>query len=64
VQTKAMNHIARGDLDGAADSRRAAAGERLLAMPYYLSPGWLRVHPTFDPIRNHPRFKRLAGEGG
>ena len=34
--------------------------EPLLRMPYYLSPGWLRVDPTFDPIRKHSRFQRLA----
>ncbi|CAN5859519.1 hypothetical protein BH24GEM1_BH24GEM1_00980 [soil metagenome] len=28
--------------------------------PCYLSPGWLRVDPTFDPIRKHPRFQRLV----
>jgi hypothetical protein len=37
--------------------------ERLLAMPYYLSPGWLRIDPTFDSIRQHPRFARLVDEG-
>lgn len=35
--------------------------ESLLKMPYYLSPGWLRVDPTFDPIRKHPRFVKLVG---
>jgi TolB-like protein len=35
--------------------------EPLLTKPYYLSPGWLRIDPTFDPIRKHPRFQRLAG---
>jgi len=33
--------------------------EPLLRIPYYLSPGWLRVDPTFDPLRRHPRFERL-----
>ncbi len=37
--------------------------EPLLRKPYYLSPGWLRIDPTFDPIRKHPRFQRLAGDG-
>jgi eukaryotic-like serine/threonine-protein kinase len=37
--------------------------EPLLRIPYYLSPGWLRLDPTFDPIRKHPRFQRLV-EGG
>jgi len=33
--------------------------EPLLRVPYYLSPGWLRIDPTFDPLRQHPRFQRL-----
>ena len=33
--------------------------EPLLRMPYFLSPAWLKIDPTFDPIRKHPRFQRL-----
>jgi serine/threonine-protein kinase len=38
--------------------------EPLLRIPYYLSPAWLRIDPTFDPLRKHPRFQRLVeGDG-
>jgi tetratricopeptide (TPR) repeat protein len=33
--------------------------EPLLKMPYFLSPGWLRIDPNFNPLRGNPRFERL-----
>jgi serine/threonine-protein kinase len=48
-------YILAGEHDKALDQL-----ESLLAIPYYLSPGWLRIDPTFDPLRKHPRFQRLV----
>jgi TolB-like protein/Flp pilus assembly protein TadD len=36
--------------------------EPLLKMPYFLSPGWLKVDPAFDPLRKNPRFQKLVGD--
>jgi tetratricopeptide (TPR) repeat protein len=33
--------------------------EPLLKIPYFLSPGWLKIDPTFEPLRGNPRFERL-----
>jgi TolB-like protein/Flp pilus assembly protein TadD len=34
--------------------------EPLLRIPYVLTPGWLRIDPTFAPLKGNPRFERLA----
>jgi hypothetical protein len=37
--------------------------EPLLKMPFYISPGWMRVDPNWAPLKDNPRFKRLAAGG-
>ena len=32
----------------------------LLKIPGILSPGWLKVDPAFDPLRQNPRLQRLV----
>jgi tetratricopeptide (TPR) repeat protein len=34
--------------------------EALLKMPYFLSPGWLRIDPSFASLKGNPRFERLV----
>lgn len=36
--------------------------ESLLKMPYYLSPGWLRIDPEFAMLKGNPRCDRLIAQ--
>lgn len=45
-----------GEYDAAVDRL-----QYLLSIPAHLTPAWLRIDPTWDPLRGHPRFERLVG---
>jgi serine/threonine-protein kinase len=36
--------------------------EGLLSIPSHLSAAVLRMEPRWDPLREHPRFRRLVGQ--
>ena len=48
-------YILLGDQEKALDTL-----EQLLKVSYLLSPGWLRIDPTFDPLCKNPRFRKLV----
>ncbi len=54
-QQLARIYLLAGDEDKAIDLI-----EPLLRVPHSLSPGWLRIDPTWDPLRKHPRFRKLV----
>ena len=37
--------------------------EKLLKIPYYVTPAWLKIDPNFDPLRKNPRFQKLVAKG-
>jgi hypothetical protein len=36
--------------------------DALLARPYFISPAWLAIDPTWAPLRNDPHFARLVAQ--
>ena len=33
--------------------------DSILRLPFYVSPGWLRIDPEWDALRGNPRFQKL-----
>jgi TolB-like protein/Tfp pilus assembly protein PilF/class 3 adenylate cyclase len=52
--------LARVDARMGEPDRAIAAVQKLLSIPGRLTPALLRLDPMFDPLRNDPRFQKLA----
>ena len=48
-------HLLAGEKERAVDLL-----EPLLAVPWALTPAWLRIDPRFAPLRGNARFERLT----
>jgi hypothetical protein len=46
-----------GDYDAAID-----LPDYLLSIPSWVSVPYLRLHPIWDPLRDHPRFQAMLEE--
>ncbi len=51
--------VALGDRDGA-----IAELQTILGKPYFISAAWLRIDPTWNPLRGDARFEKLAHSDG
>ena len=50
-------YLAIGQADAALDQL-----DRLLRNGFYITPAWLRLDPTFGPLKGNPRFEQMAGK--
>jgi hypothetical protein len=59
------HHVA-ARIDLALGDRDAAIAQvrEVLSKPNFLSPGLLRIDPTWNPLRGDPRFEKLAHSDG
>ena len=45
------------------EDKAIATLERILKSPFYVTPAWLKVDPTWDSLRKNPRFQKLVESG-
>ncbi|MFL5515238.1 MAG: protein kinase domain-containing protein [Gemmatimonadales bacterium] len=51
-------YVLTGERDKAVDQL-----EKLLARPYFATRAWLRIDPSFAPLKGYPRFDKLVASG-
>ena len=60
------NHRVEAALNAASESGDYSQFREFLSIlqrPYYLTPAWLRIDPTFAPLRGNPKFEKLVANG-
>jgi len=45
------------------EDQAIATLERVLKLPFYVTPAWLKVDPTWDSLRKNPKFQKLVAGG-
>jgi TolB-like protein/class 3 adenylate cyclase/Tfp pilus assembly protein PilF len=63
VGTGPIDTLARVAAQMGEPDRAIAALQKLLSIPGSLTPALLRLDPIWDPLRNDPRFQKLASPG-
>ncbi len=58
--TYILHQLARIEIVSGEPEKAIGHLEALLKVPYFLSPGWLKIDPNFTPLRQNPRFQKLV----
>ena len=63
VEGPFYKHTSYGSISSSGEPEKALDQlAALLKIPYWLSPGWLKIDPNFDTLRKNPRFQKLVAE--
>ena len=58
--TYVLHQLVRTDILAGQPAKTIDSLERLVKVPHYISPAWLKIDPNFDPLRGNPRFQKLV----
>ncbi|MGE5415075.1 MAG: protein kinase domain-containing protein, partial [Syntrophomonadaceae bacterium] len=58
--TYILHQLARIEIVSGEPEKAIGHLEALLKVPYFLTPGWLKIDPNFEPLRKNPRFQKLV----